>query len=142
MACGTEQTTGPTSLILTRQNVKYLTGVSPAERRTGTLKGAYTLVKEKGELKQIIIAAGSEVQFAEAAAKELGAGVRVVSMPCMSLFDKQPAEYRGGPPGLVHEPCCHGGWRFWPLVQVRWPRGQGGRRRPLRLLCSGRHHLP
>merc|ERR1719487_2931833 len=94
MACGTEQTTGPTSLILTRQNVKYLTGVSPAERRTGTLKGAYTLVKEKGELKQIIIAAGSEVQFAEAAAKELGAGVRVVSMPCMSLFDKQSAEYK------------------------------------------------
>merc|ERR1719305_724093 len=44
MACGTEQTTGPVSLILTRQNVKYLTGVSPAEKRAGTMKGAYTLV--------------------------------------------------------------------------------------------------
>jgi len=94
IACGTEQTTGPVSLILTRQNVKYLTGVSPQERREGTLKGAYTLVKEKGDLKQIIIAAGSEVQFAEAAAKKLGDGVRVVSMPCMSLFDKQSDEYK------------------------------------------------
>merc|ERR1711988_1966873 len=88
------KTTGPTSLILTRQNVKYLTGVSPAERRAGTLKGGYTLVKETADLEQIIIAAGSEVQFAEAAAKELGPGVRVVSMPCMSLFDVQPAEYK------------------------------------------------
>merc|ERR1711988_1139981 len=88
------KTTGPTSLILTRQNVKYLTGVSPAERRAGTLKGGYTLVKETADLEQIIIAAGSEVQFAEAAAKELGPGVRVVSMPCMSLFDAQPAEYK------------------------------------------------
>merc|ERR1711990_1136449 len=46
------------------------------------------------DLEQIIIAAGSEVQFAEAAAKELGAGTRVVSMPCMSLFDKQSDEYK------------------------------------------------
>merc|ERR1711966_17727 len=94
MACGTVQTTGPVSLILTRQNVKYLTGVSPQERRDGTMKGAYTLVKETADLERIIIAAGSEVQFAEAAAKELGAGTRVVSMPCMSLFDKQSAEYK------------------------------------------------
>jgi len=94
MACGTVQTTGPVSLILTRQNVKYLTGCSPQERRDGTMKGAYTLVTETADLERIIIAAGSEVQFAEAAAKELGAGTRVVSMPCMSLFDKQSAEYK------------------------------------------------
>jgi len=88
------RTDGPTSLILTRQNVKYLTGKSPAEKRAGTLKGAYVLVTETADLEQIIIAAGSEVQFAEAAAKELGAGTRVVSMPCMSVYDKQSAEYK------------------------------------------------
>ena len=52
------------------------------------------VVLEKGELKQIIIAAGSEVQFAEAAAKELGDGVRVVSMPCMERFDRQSDAYK------------------------------------------------
>merc|ERR1712100_84754 len=70
-------------------------GDAPASvKREGTLKGGYVLVKETADLEMIILAAGSEVQFAEAAAKELGAGVRVVSMPCMSLFDKQPAEYK------------------------------------------------
>jgi transketolase len=88
------KTDGPTSLILTRQNVKYLTGVDASARRQGTLKGGYVLVKETADLEQIIIAAGSEVQFAEAAAKELGPGVRVVSMPCMNLFDKQSDAYK------------------------------------------------
>ena len=63
-----------------------------AEERT--LKGAYTLIKEKGDLKAIIIATGSEVQHAYAAAKELGDGVRVVSMPCMERFDRQSDAYK------------------------------------------------
>merc|ERR1712100_9583 len=70
-------------------------GDAPASvKREGTLKGGYVLVKETADLEMIILAAGSEVQFAEAAAKELGAGVRVVSMPCMSVFDQQSDEYK------------------------------------------------
>ncbi len=85
--------TGPTALILTRQNVPQLAATSAA-KRAGTLLGGYVLKKETAALTHILIAAGSEVQFAMGAAAELGAGVRVVSMPCMSLFDKQSAAYK------------------------------------------------
>jgi len=84
---------GPTGLILTRQNVPSL----PADAKTkrgGTLKGAYIVREESGDLNTILIASGSEVQHAVAAAEELGKGVRVVSMPCMELFDRQSADYR------------------------------------------------
>merc|ERR1719181_2457963 len=67
---------------------------SVKDRRYGTLKGGYILKKETAALEQIIIATGSEVQHAVKAAEELGAGVRVVSMPCMERFDRQPAEYK------------------------------------------------
>merc|ERR1719199_2361989 len=60
---------GPTSLILTRQNVRTLKEVPVATRREGTLKGGYVAHKEKGDLKMIIMAAGSEVQHAMDAAK-------------------------------------------------------------------------
>jgi len=63
-------------------------------RREGTLKGGYILQKEKGDLKLIIMAAGSEVQHAMTAAAELGDGVRVVSMPCMDVFNRQSQEYK------------------------------------------------
>merc|ERR1719247_3398589 len=69
--------------------------VGAAVRTTGTtsredtLKGGYVAVKETGDLKCIIIATGSELQHAVAAAKQIGGGVRVVSMPCMERFDRQ-----------------------------------------------------
>jgi len=85
---------GPTALILSRQNLQEITEVPAATRREGTLKGAYVLVKETAALECIIIATGSEVQHAFNAAKELGPGVRVVSMPCMERFDRQPAAYK------------------------------------------------
>jgi transketolase len=87
------RTNGPTALILTRQNVPQLDAPSEV-KRSGTLMGAYVLKKETAPLTMILLAAGSEVQFAEAAAKELGPGVRVVSMPCMSIYDKQTAAYK------------------------------------------------
>merc|ERR1712193_409095 len=69
--------------------------VASAEtRRYGTLKGGYILKKESAALEMVIIATGSEVQHAVKAAEELGAGVRVVSMPCMERFDRQPEAYR------------------------------------------------
>lgn len=65
-----------------------------ATRREGTLKGGYVAKKEEGALELIILAAGSEVQHAIAAANALGKGVRVVSVPSMFRFDKQSAAYK------------------------------------------------
>ncbi|GAM24934.1 hypothetical protein SAMD00019534_081090, partial [Acytostelium subglobosum LB1] len=86
---------GPTLLALTRQNLPNLVAEADAKtRRDGVLKGGYVLSKEKGALKLILIATGSEVQHIVEAAKKLGDGVRVVSMPCTSIFDRQPKDYR------------------------------------------------
>jgi transketolase len=93
-AASIDKKDGPTALILSRQNLEQINSVDADVRRQGTLKGAYTLVKESGPLECIIIATGSEVQHAYNAAKELGAGVRVVSMPCMERFDRQDAAYK------------------------------------------------
>ena len=93
-AAALQRTNGPTALSLTRQVVPNLSFAPVETRREGTLKGAYILVKETAALETILIAAGSEVQHAVAAAKELGAGVRVVSMPSMERFERQSAEYR------------------------------------------------
>merc|ERR1712078_639249 len=86
--------TGPTALILSRQDLPVLTEAPAAAKRAGTLKGAYVLVKETKELSTIILAAGSEVSIAVEAAKEIGAGCRVVSMPCMELFEEQDGAYQ------------------------------------------------
>jgi transketolase len=85
---------GPTALILTRQNVRTIKEVPVDVRRNGVLKGAYVLKKETGPLKLIFIASGSEVGLAWEAAAKLGDGVRVVSMPSMSIFDRQPQAYK------------------------------------------------
>jgi transketolase len=85
---------GPTLLALTRQAVPLLAGISVEDRRNGTMKGAYIAQKETGALHTILMASGSELQHAIAAAKQIGDGVRVVSMPSMDLFEQQSAEYR------------------------------------------------
>ena len=85
---------GPTALILTRQSVPENNHLSASERREGTLRGAYIFQKEVGELKLIIMATGSELQHALGAAEQLGEGVRVVSMPCFELFERQSEAYR------------------------------------------------
>jgi len=84
---------GPTLLALTRQDIPHQGSVPASVRREGTLKGGYVLIKEKGALKTIIMATGSELQHAVVAAKELGDGVRVVSMPCTERFDRQSEAY-------------------------------------------------
>jgi len=89
-----ERLDGPTALILTRQNVADMTVASAKTRREGTLKGAYVLKPETEKLELIIIATGSEVQHAVKAAEKIGAGVRVVSMPCMERFERQPEAYK------------------------------------------------
>merc|ERR1719276_282199 len=88
-----ERKTGPTALILSRQNLPVLDADATAKRE-GTLKGAYILQKETAELTHILLAAGSEVSLAVEAAKELGAGCRIVSIPCVEAFERQDAAYQ------------------------------------------------
>jgi transketolase len=88
------RTDGPTALILTRQTVPLMNGLTVAARRDGTRKGGYIAKMETTALTTILLASGSELQHAMAAAAELGSGVRVVSLPCFELFDRQSAAYR------------------------------------------------
>ena len=89
-----QRTDGPTFLALTRQTVPMLNDIDVNLRREGVLRGAYIAKKETGKLDLMILSCGSELQHALAAAKELGDGVRVVSMPCFERFNRQPNEYR------------------------------------------------
>ncbi len=84
---------GPTCLVLTRQNL-------PQYETSGinALRGAYILSdSEKSTPDAILLASGSEVELAmksKIALKDEGIDVRVVSVPCMELFDKQSKEYK------------------------------------------------
>ena len=85
---------GPTSLVLSRQNLPF------QKRTTATIaaiaRGGYTLSKAP-RAKAVIVATGSEVQLAMAAQAKLmeeGIAVRVVSMPCTEVFDSQDEDYR------------------------------------------------
>lgn len=89
-----ERIDGPTFLALTRQAVPMLNDLDVKLRREGVLRGGYIAKKETGQLNLIIMSCGSELQHALAAAKELGEGVRVVSMPCFERFRRQPDGYR------------------------------------------------
>ena len=96
----------PSILSLSRQNLPNLEG-STIER---ALKGGYVVHEVQGE-DLTIVSSGSEVSIVlEAAAALAGEGVkaRVVSIPCWSIFDAQPAEYklsvlRSGAPILAVE---------------------------------------
>jgi transketolase len=89
-----QRTDGPTLIALTRQVVPILNDIDLTLRREGVARGGYVAKKEKGKLDLIIMSCGSELQHALAAAKELGDGVRVVSMPCMERFERESKEYR------------------------------------------------
>ncbi|MCX4514901.1 transketolase [Streptomyces sp. NBC_01619] len=87
----------PAALVLSRQALPTLdrTRLAPA---SGVARGAYVLADApSGEPQVILLATGSEVALALSAREELVAedvGVRVVSMPCWELFDRQPQQYR------------------------------------------------
>jgi transketolase len=93
-AAAAERIDGPTLLALTRQTVPMLNEIDVQTRREGVLKGGYIAKKEKGKLELILLSCGSELQHALAAAKELGEGTRVVSMPCFERFERQTKSYR------------------------------------------------
>src|SRR6266478_6132477 len=89
-----QRTDGPTFLALTRQTVPMLNDIDVNLRREGVLRGGYIAKQETGKLELIILSCGSELQHALTAAKELGGGIRVVSMPCFERFNRQPEKYR------------------------------------------------
>merc|ERR1712151_496133 len=84
---------GPTALIFSRQGMEQNDDLDYMARREGTLKGAYVAKKETEDLELIIMATGSEVPHALKAAADMP-GARVVSMPCMELFERQSDEYK------------------------------------------------
>jgi len=88
------RTDGPTALILTRQAIPLMNELSVDARRDGVLRGGYIARQETAALTTILLATGSELQYAMAAASELGDGVRVVSLPCFERFERQSPEYR------------------------------------------------
>ena len=82
----------PTALVLSRQNLPTVEGTG-----RGALKGGYIISDCEGTPEVILIATGSEVSLALEAAKVLtaeGRKIRVVSMPCMELFEEQTDEYK------------------------------------------------
>ncbi|MEF9939254.1 MAG: transketolase [Clostridium sp.] len=82
----------PTALVLTRQNLEPMPGSSKE-----ALKGGYIIDDCEGAPEVILIASGSEVSLsvkAKAVLSGEGMKVRVVSMPCMDLFEEQSEEYK------------------------------------------------
>lgn len=83
----------PTALVLTRQNLTVEAGTDFDK----VAKGAYVVYETAGDFDTILLASGSEVNLAVAAAKELeaqGEKVRVVSVPSTDIFDAQDAAYK------------------------------------------------
>ncbi|MGH8671425.1 MAG: transketolase [Burkholderiales bacterium] len=95
---GIERKDGPTSLLLSRQNLPFQK--RDAQTVSDISRGAYILSEAPGgKPDAVIIATGSEVGLAMGAQKALaeeGIKVRVVAMPCTSLFDRQSPRYRNG----------------------------------------------
>ncbi len=87
---------GPTALVLTRQNLPTIDRTKYAAAENA-LKGGYVLADSGKKPDLILIATGSEVSVCLQAYEQLskeGVAVRVVSMPCTSLFERQSEEYR------------------------------------------------
>ncbi len=114
-----ERANGPTALVLSRQTLAH----RPRTRAQidAIRRGGYVLIEPAAELKAIIVATGSEVQLACAAASALageGLPVRVVSMPCVEVFEEQNADWRNAvlPPDLptvaVEAGATRGWWRY------------------------------
>jgi transketolase len=112
-----EKRDGPTCLALSRQNLPF---VKRDEARVAAIaQGGYVLSDAAdGKPRAVIIATGSEVDLAlkaQAQLAEKGVQVRVVSMPCTNVFDRQDAAYRAsvlpvGLPRVAVEAGVSDGW--------------------------------
>ena len=112
---------GPTAIILTRQKLPDL-GATKDDFAGKVERGGYILKKEGGKCDFCLMATGSEVSLAMDVAKELetrGKQVRVVSIPCWELFEKQDQAYKdsvvGGDLGkrVSIEAGITRGWQEW-----------------------------
>jgi transketolase len=121
-ASALQRTDGPTSLLLSRQNLPFCKRESLQEIH----RGGYVL-SDAAMPRAVIIATGSEVQLALGAQKLLageGIGVRVVSMPSTTTFDRQPEEYRrsvlpAGVPRVAVEAGVSDFWRKYVGLEGR-----------------------
>ena len=114
-----DHTHGPTSLVLTRQALPLMPRTP--QQVAANACGGYVLVDSDAAPECVLIATGSEVAIAVEAARLLtarGRRVRVVSMPCTSLFDAQDAAYRASvlPAGTrrvaIEAGSREGWWRY------------------------------
>ena len=111
-----ENTTGPTVLALSRQNLVPVRTSASADNLCR--HGAYELIAAKGEARVSLYASGSEVEIAVAAQKELagrGIATRVVSVPSLELLLGQPADRRkaiigAAPVRIAIEAAVRFGW--------------------------------
>ena len=90
-----ERRDGPTSLVLTRQGVPHQERTP--EQLEAIARGGYVLLDCEGGPEALILATGSEVALAVEAARRLqgeGARVRVVSLPCLEVFEAQEEAWR------------------------------------------------
>ncbi len=114
-----EQTTRPTTLVFSRQDLPTLDRQKHASAEN-VRKGAYILSPEE-EPQAVLVASGSEVTLAMAAQEKLreeGVHVSVVSMPCWELFAEQDLAYRQEVlppdlPKLAIEAGVSFGWERW-----------------------------
>jgi transketolase len=94
------RTDGPSCLVFSRQNLPHQAR-SDAQVQA-IARGGYVLKDSAGVPELILVATGSEVGLAMDAAAQLGDKVRVVSMPCTEVFERQDAAYRDS----VLPPAC------------------------------------
>ena len=80
----------PSALILSRNEVNLQSNSS----MEGTLKGGYIFYKEQGNLDGIIVATGTEVGLVKNIVKQLSNNIRIISMPCLEIFNKQDDNYK------------------------------------------------
>ena len=114
---GIERNNGPTSLILSRQNLPFV--ARDAEQQANIAKGGYVLRDSStGKLDVLLLATGSEIDLAlkaQAQLAEQGIGARVVSLPSTNVFDRQDAAYRASvlPKGVARVAIEAGVSDFW-----------------------------
>ncbi|WP_062229493.1 transketolase [Aureimonas frigidaquae] len=108
----------PSVLSLSRQNLPTVRAGDVAQNRSR--RGAYVLREAEGERQVTLMATGSEIEIALAAAEKLkadGIAVAVVSAPCLDLFAEQDAGYRaevlGTAPRVAVEAASPFGWDRW-----------------------------
>jgi transketolase len=127
-ALAVSRTDGPTALSLTRQKLPTLAGTDHLARE-GVSRGGYVLRRASSEAgdgapKLILVATGSELQLAMAAAEALeadGIGTRVVSLPCWEAFEAQDRTYRDAvlPPAVRRRVTIEAG------ASIGWERYAG-----------------